>query len=224
MLVATASLLFSIFFLHLISFLSLLAAVSAASTAGEGGEFSLAVNYLLACGRTSSVSVDGGRIFLPDSSSSSTVSLSFPRLSSYSISTPQHFHPTPLYRSARIFRRPSSYSFPLPSSSSSSSSYSPSPLVLRLHFLPLSNGSFSFSISVSGLPLLSYFTPSCCSTNVLEFLLPISLLPPSSSPSHLHPLPPLPLSMLSSSFPLPPPFSLSTTPHRRLLFSNSSTA
>ncbi|KAG1360864.1 Receptor-like protein kinase HERK 1 [Cocos nucifera] len=101
-------------------------------------------NYLLACGATAPVDAADGRLFLPD-----------PPLSSPSLSPSP---PPPLFRSARLFPHPSSYSFPLSPSSSSVG------LVLRLYFLPFPHPSFNlssalFSVSVAGSPLLHRFSP-----------------------------------------------------------------
>ncbi|KAG6468584.1 hypothetical protein ZIOFF_073272 [Zingiber officinale] len=108
-------------------------------------------HFLLACGAPGPVALPDGRVFLPDSSLSSSSSSSS---LSYSSSTSIPL----LYRSARAFPSASSYLFPLHPSDALSG------LVLRLHFHPFPSSSLNlsaalFNVSADGTTLLSLFSP-----------------------------------------------------------------
>nr|XP_029124452.1 probable receptor-like protein kinase At5g24010 [Elaeis guineensis] len=158
--------------------------------------FTPADNYLFVCGAAASVASADGRIFRPDSSAT----LSTRRSSSLSSPSPS----SPLLRSARLFPRPSAYSFPLSPSSTANG------LLLRLHFLPFPHPSFNlsaalFSVFAAGSPLLSRFSAPP-SPLLKEFF----IKPPSSS-----------LSLLPSSFAFVNAIELFSAPNN--LFSDTAT-
>ncbi|XP_010933987.2 LOW QUALITY PROTEIN: probable receptor-like protein kinase At5g24010 [Elaeis guineensis] len=132
-----------LFFFHIFS---LLFALSSA-------RFSPPDNHLIACGSASSSTLDDRRVFVPDSaaivcSSGSKISVSAPPDASPASS--------PLFRTARVFTRPSSYEFQIKQKGTH---------IIRLHFYPFSSRDFNlssalFHVSASGFVLLTDFGTS----------------------------------------------------------------
>ncbi|WOL09980.1 hypothetical protein Cni_G18734 [Canna indica] len=115
--------------------------------------FSPPDNYLIACGASSSASLQDGRSFLPDSARSSSVLHAHGRQISVANQSPDA---APLHRSARVFACPSSYEFDVKNKGTH---------LIRLHFYPFSTQEYNlssarFHVLASGIILLSDFGTS----------------------------------------------------------------
>ncbi|OAY72154.1 Receptor-like protein kinase HERK 1 [Ananas comosus] len=111
-------------------------------------------NYLIDCGSSSNATV-GGRTFLADDSLSSTLTTPQTILASASANSVASFDDAILYRTARIFTGPSSYSFPIQKHGRH---------FIRLYFFPFTYQSYNlsaakFTVSTQDAVLLSDFQP-----------------------------------------------------------------
>ncbi|XP_058105644.1 probable receptor-like protein kinase At5g24010 [Magnolia sinica] len=116
---------------NLFFFLSLLSSLFFLSSS-----FTPPDNHLITCGSTLPATTPNNRVFLPDSKSDLFLLSSHRKISIQDPNPPPNSNP--LYESARIFTKPSSYSFPIKSTG---------PHIVRLHFAPFSSDNYNLSSS-----------------------------------------------------------------------------
>jgi serine/threonine protein kinase len=127
--------------------------------------FTPADDYLVLCGTAANATVDG-RTFLGDDGLPAAAVLPAPRGSEASASAASGSDDAALYRSARVFAAPSSYTFAIKS---------PGRHFVRLHFFPFRYGSgdlaadAEFSVSAQGLLLIDGYAPANGTPAVREF-------------------------------------------------------
>lgn len=129
--------------------------------------FDPADNYLIDCGSSTNTTV-GSRIFLADSSLSATITAPGTIFVNASSNSVKSFDSPELFRTARVFTGPSSYSFPIKK---------PGRHFVRLYFFPFQAQNYSlvnstFNVTTQDAALLNHFQPGPTAV-VKEFSLKI---------------------------------------------------
>ncbi|WOL04752.1 hypothetical protein Cni_G13474 [Canna indica] len=125
--------------------------------------------YLIDCGSLTNTTI-GSRVFVADVSLSSTLTTASNNLVSNSQNSVPSSYGSALFRTARVFTSPSSYSFPIQVHGRH---------FIRLYFFPFVNGSSNlaaaiFGVSAQDVVLLDNFQPQAESATVKEFSLNIT--------------------------------------------------
>ncbi|KAL6006756.1 hypothetical protein ACLOJK_032251 [Asimina triloba] len=152
---------------NLLFFLSVFLSVVLLSSSSSSSSFTPTDNHLLSCGSEGPVKAPDNRVFLPDSDSDSILLSTLTRISIQHPKPPPNFNP--LYESARIFTKTSSYSFPIKSTGTH---------IIRLHFAPFTASRYKlssavFHVSAQRLSLLKNFSVPESTNVVKEYIIDV---------------------------------------------------